>query len=319
MHLAVDVGYSHVKAAGPSGRVLIPSVVAPYRELPLADLSRNETGHVVAIRRVDGSVSRYFVGELALREGKGATFTLDREKHLHPNHDVLLLAAARLLGAGANASVVVGLPVAYYRNQKDELRRHVEGLHAEVSVNGGHFVRVSFGKVVVYPQAAGALLAAPDLPEAGLVLAVDVGYRTTDYVTAEVRDGQARPVASLCGSAEVGVFNVHEALCAEYQVRTGAPLSPMRASEIARNGGLTYYYGRELDLSGVLEKARAEVARQVADQVRAALADRLAEVRKVYLVGGGALELPFLARLLPAAEVLPDPQWANAAGFLRLA
>ncbi|MDA8334239.1 MAG: hypothetical protein M0Z41_04460, partial [Peptococcaceae bacterium] len=81
-----------------------------------------------------------------------ATFTLDREKHLHPNHDVLILTAARLLGANPGASLVVGLPVAYYRRQKENLIRHLESLHAKVSVNSGSEGRVSFGRVVAYPH-----------------------------------------------------------------------------------------------------------------------------------------------------------------------
>jgi plasmid segregation protein ParM len=36
----------------------------------------------------------------------------------------------------------------------------------------------------------------------------------------------------------------------------------------------------------------------------------------VYLAGGGALEFGDLVSMLPAAKVLPDPQWANAEGFL---
>lgn len=108
------------------------------------------------IRNLAGEVKKYFVGELALREGgQAATFTMEREKHLHPNHDVLLLAAARLLGACGGETLVAGLPVAYYRTQKQELERHLMGLHANVSVDGSPFTRISFGKVIVYPQGAG--------------------------------------------------------------------------------------------------------------------------------------------------------------------
>ena len=70
-----------------------------YRELPLADLSKNSSGHIVTIRRLADTITRHFVGELALREGQGATFSLDREKHKHPDNDVLILTAAYLLDA----------------------------------------------------------------------------------------------------------------------------------------------------------------------------------------------------------------------------
>jgi len=75
----------------------------------------------VSVRKVLGDTSKHFLGDLGVREGQGATFTLDREKHLHPNHDVIIITAARLLGANPGTSLVVGLPVAYYRRQTEEM------------------------------------------------------------------------------------------------------------------------------------------------------------------------------------------------------
>jgi plasmid segregation protein ParM len=316
VQIAIDVGYSHTKAISPEHRAIIPSIIAPYRELPLADLSRNGTGHVVTVRKVDGTTTRHFAGELALREGRGATFTLDREKHLHPNHDLLILTAARLLGTGSGATLVVGLPVAYYRAQKDVLRRHLEALHAEVSVDGLPFGRVSFGKVVVYPQAAGALLTVADLPENGLVCLVDVGHKTTDYVTVEIKASQGKPVSSLCGSVEHGVFQVLEAVAAEFEAKTGAPLDVNMAANLAA-ASKTVFRGREIDLTDAVVAARKSAARAIADRVLAALGPKGDFVAKFYLAGGGILALPELKEMFPGAEVLPDPQWANAEGFLR--
>ncbi len=315
--LAVDVGYSTVKAVSEVKRVMMPSVVAPYREGPLADLAGNAgTGYDVSIRR-SGESLRYFVGDLALREGQAATFTLDCEKHMHPNHDVLILAAARLLNAAPLATLAVGLPVAYYKHQKDDLRRHLENLSAEVCVQGGPWSRVSFGRVTVYPQGAGALLTVPELPTSGLVLLVDVGYKTTDFVTAEVASGMVRPVSALSGSVETGVYNVEVALAEAYGETTGVPVSMLRLREVENDGGRMCYYGRQIDLSGALEKAKKEVTVSIIDQVRARLGDRAAFIRRAYLAGGGAYSLPQLASIFPVTSILPEAQWANALGYLK--
>ncbi len=313
--VAIDVGYSHVKAVTPDRRVIIPSVVAPYRELSLSDMTE-DVGYAVEIRRVNGTETKHFVGELALREGKGATFTLDRQKHRHPNHDVLLLTAARLLNANPGAVLLVGLPVAYYRSQREELTKHLMSLHAEVKADGGSFSRVSFGKVVVYPQGAGALLTAPDLPSDGLVLLVDVGYKTTDFVVAEIAGGMVRPVSSLCGSIETGVHTVHEAISAEYQTRTGTPLAAVDVHQIINNKGKIFFYGNEIDISDELKKIKDAVAVNIIDQVMARLGDRAAFIRRAYLAGGGAEVLPALKNIFPVTQIIPDPQWANAEGFL---
>ncbi len=319
--LAIDVGYSTVKAASAAGkRVLFPSVVAPARDLALADLSKNGIGHHVEIKNLAGEVKRYFVGELALREGgQAATFTMEREKHTHPNHDILLLAAARLLGATAGAALVAGLPVAYYRTQKDELTRHLMRLHANVSIDGSPFARVSFGKVIVYPQAAGALLTAPDLPGSGLVCLIDIGFKTTDYVTAEIVSGLARPVSSLCGSIETGVHDAEAMVATGYQARTGAPVNPARLPEILRAGRFIFR-GTEVDFHREAEAARQAVAQVIVDRVLAELGDRADEISRFYLAGGGAEALPELLNFLPGVVVkLYEAQWANVLGFLKVA
>lgn len=318
MPIAMDIGYSHVKSLTSSKRVIIPSVVAPFRELSLIDLSENGSGHVVEIRRVDGTARKYFVGELALQEGHGASFSMDREKHRHPNHDILALTAARVLNANPGVEVVAGLPVAYYRTQKEELKKHLEGLHADVSVNGNKMQRISFGKAVFYPQGAGALVTAPDLPQAGMVLLVDIGQKTTDYVTAEVAGGVVKPISSLCGSVEIGIQAIYDILAQEFQSRTGMPLSATRIPEIITHDGRITYYGKEMDLSGVINQACSDISRTISDQVKAALGDRFAFIKKVYLAGGGTEMLSSITSLFPAAQILPEPQWANAAGFLKI-
>jgi len=318
MCIAMDIGYSHVKSMTGSKRVIIPSVVAPFRELTLVDLSESGTGYVVEIRRVDGMARKYFVGEMALQEGHGASFAMDREKHRHPNHDILALTAARVLNVVPGTEVVAGLPVAYYRTQKEELKKHFEGLHADVSVNGNKMQRISFGRAVIYPQGAGALVTAPDLPRAGMVLLVDIGQKTTDYVTAEVAGGVVKPVSSLCGSVETGVQAIYEILAQEFQARTGMPLAAVRIPEIISLRGMISYYGKEMDFSGVINQACSDIARTISDQVRAALGDRFAFIKRVYLAGGGAEMLSSITSLFPVARILPRPQWANAAGFLKV-
>lgn len=318
MKIAIDVGYSSNKALSDTGeRFYSPSVVAPYRELPLAELARNGVGYALEIREASGSTSKYFVGNLALREGRCATFTMDRKKHLHPNHDILVLTTARALGAGTDTTLIAGLPIAYYREQKEDLTQYFKGLHGEVKINGGQMTRVSFDKVIIYPQGAGALLTAPDLPDKGIVLLVDVGQKTTDYVTAEVAAGIARPVGSMCDSIEVGVHDVYEAISSEFRTRTGAPISLTRVPEIFKTGK-GFFQGKEIHFTDFVNKTKLSVAQNIADKVQAALGDNADFVRKVYLAGGGALALPEIKNMFPAAEIIHDPQWANVKGFMKL-
>ena len=296
----------------------MPSIIAPYRELPLYDFSKNGTGYVAEIRNVNGSVSKYFVGDLAIREGRSAaTFTMDREKHLHQNHDILLLTTAKLLGALSSSKIVVGLPVAYFREQKDDLVQHIERLHGEVAINGSGFQRISFDKVKAYPQAAGALLTIDNLPTRGVVLVVDIGQKTTDFVGAEVSKGIARPVSSLCDSIEIGVHDIYDAIAAEFRTITGAPIDPTMVAGIFRTNAACFR-GKDLDFTEFIRKARRQTARGIADRVLSYLGDRADFIKRIYIAGGGAMAMPELLDIFPASEILPDSRWANARGFLKV-
>jgi len=314
--IAIDVGYSHVKAITEEGRIIIPSVVAPARELPLAEFAQ-KTGYSVTIQKNSG-IQKYFVGELAIKEGQGATFTTDREKYKHPNHDILILTAARLLGMEPDATLVAGLPIAYYKAQKDELKEHLEKLEAEVSTGNGEPKKISFGKVIIYPQGAGALLRAPLLSSSGTVLLVDVGQKTTDFVTAEIVNGVVRPVASLCGSIETGVGNVLDGIATEFQSLTGSPISHVRVIEIARGNGIFYFNGKEVDFRSTIQKVKDDVARSIFDQVQASLGERFSFLSRIYLAGGGAQAMPSLCNYFPGSIILPEAQWANAQGYLSI-
>lgn len=329
MNVGVDVGYGFVKAVKRDEKCeekkLFPSCTAPARELVLEDLSQNGNGpgHFTQVRFLKGGAAKYFVGELALREGRIVSFTLDREKHLHPSHDVLLLTAVSLLLNNSHnrpepVNLAVGLPIRYYRKQKDVLSQHLKKLAASVSVNGSEPVWLSFNKVLVYPQGAGALLTVnkKELPQSGYIALIDVGFKTTDYLIAEIQCGSIQPVSGLSGSIEIGTHHVSESVSAEFSAITGGVIDPIRVPSVFHEGK-TYYRGREINLTSFISKVRHETARTIADRLLAVWGDRADYVRKVYLAGGGVQELEDLETLLPAAEILPEYQFANAIGYLK--
>ncbi|MEW5953369.1 MAG: ParM/StbA family protein [Bacillota bacterium] len=330
--LAVDVGYGYTKAISTSGRrVIFPSVIAPAWDLPLSNMVKEKVGYNVSIRRSHNDQEEvWFVGDLALREGQEVQYTLDRVKHAHPSHDVLLLTAAALTTIPTRVNtpdgitgptLVVGLPVDCYRDteHRNSLRKHLENLKATVSVDGSEPARVNFrpGNVMVYPQGAGALLTADNLPEEGIVALIDVGYKTTDCVAVELGGGNQKLMQAMCTSCNKGIIALLEAVTEEFHEHTKAQL-PLRYAIDALRTSRVWYRGEKVDLSGTISKARREVSRAIADQVLAKWGERADFVRGVYLSGGGALELTELPQMFPATKILDDAQWSNAIGFLEV-
>lgn len=326
--VGVDVGYGFVKAVSPVARVSFPSVVAPYIEDPLSGLFHDGRGHRVRVRKADGEVEEKLVGEAALRS-LAATATLSREKPA-ALHDLMLLAAVYLAGAGdkgpfpKQVDLAVGLPLAYFRAQKDALKKRLEGLAAWVSVDGGEERYISFGRVLVFPQGAGVVLSGDiALAGNGYLGVVDVGTYTTDYLLFEDRgDGVPRPLPEACGSLEAGVNLLHRALAAEFQRRAGAPLAPamyQEAAEGALVGRPIHYAGRDIHLEEAFMKARRDIVQAIVQGVLAAWGARAGYVALTLLAGGGAcLFEEELLRALPGARTSQDPFFANAIGYFKM-
>ncbi|RPF41993.1 plasmid segregation protein ParM [Thermodesulfitimonas autotrophica] len=321
--VAADIGYGYTKAVSTSGkRACFPSVVAPAVEDPLAGALSNGPGHRVRVRYLNGEAEEKLVGEAALRS-LAAVATLSRQKP-EGMHDLLVLTAAYLVGVGGagafpgQADLAVGLPLAYYRSQKNALAARLKTLAAWVLVDGGEERYISFNRVLVLPQGAGAVAACPELlPGEGLVGVVDVGQYTTDYLLLEVQDGRPVPVLDCCGGAEVGVHLVHRAVAAEFQAQTGAPL-PVEMREGAVKARRITFNGRTVDLFAAVERALSDAAQAVSQRVIGAWGNRAGFVKTVILCGGGVLLLKErLEACLPGVVVPEEPVYANAVGFLK--
>lgn len=322
--VAIDVGYGYTKAISSSGsKVCYPSIIAPATVDLLGGVLADTLGHRVKIDYGNGSTER-LIGEAAMRSLSATTLV---SRHKSPGmHDALILAAAYLVGAGgANSSqgqtdLAVGLPLAYFRSQKEALATRLKRLEAWVSVDNGPERNISFNKVMVFPQGIGAVLVYPELlPTEGLVGVVDVGQYTTDYLLVECLPGvsQPRPIMDGCGSDEVGIHLVYRSIAHEFQLRTGAPL-PVEMREQAVRTGTVFFDGKNIDISKATERALSDAAQTITQKVIEAWGKRSSQVRTILLCGGGAVLLrEHLAKHLPNVTEVPEPAYANAMGFLR--
>ncbi len=325
--IAIDVGYSDTKACSLSGhRISIPSVVAPLAADPLGGVLGNGVGYKVHIRRLTGTTEEKLIGEAAAASFFGTSF-LGKDKPADM-HDLLVLTAAYLVGAGGTGmmpgqvDLAVGLPLAYYKTQRDALKARLAGLSAWVRVNGGEERYISFGNVLVAPQGAAAVFAFENLTKAGYVVVVDIGRGTTDYVLLFITDGVPRPVAEASGSLEIGCHLVLKALAHEFQAKTGAPLPQRMERQVlarVREGEPVSFGGKKIDLSDAFRKATVETSRAISRQVLSALGDFANFVEAVYLIGGGPLLLGSeLTKAFPTATIASDPVFANANGYLKM-
>lgn len=323
MIVSVDVGYRQVKAMQANNQIVFPSSVAVGKSFAVEAIGDMKDYKVSVQAKDEEKAKEYFVGNLAEREAAHSLISQnDRVKHLDASHDILILTAVRLLmaeqeTAGGGHTLVLGLPVSYYKAQKDELIEKTRKLRGTVAVDGHGPAVVKFNEVYCFPQGSGALLTVKNLPENGTVCLMDLGMKTTDCVVARITDSQMVPIASLCTSVELGVKDFYDAVAGHYQNVTGSAPHLTRVLELIDRKGHAAYNRKAIDLSAQIELARQEIQGAIIDRAKNSLADVWSELDMVYTAGGGALVFNTLSDVIGAQQIA-DPVWANAKGFLKV-
>lgn len=319
MKIGIDIGYGFTKAVNEAGeRVIFPSLVAPAGYDVLGGVFSQTQEYRVTI--ASGSQKAdLLVGEAA-RHSFVVSQALNKEKPPEL-HDPLLLTAIGLLGhKDSEISLGVGLPLAYYASQKEDLKNRLSKLSLCVAVNGSELY-IKNPEVQVIPQGAGVLLkAGGHLPLHGYVGVVDPGTYTTEYLLFEIKDGQPVPMLEACGSVEVGTQMVCSAVAREFQAQTGSPLPVGMENEITKqalNREPIRYYGKTYCLDDVAYAARKNVSTAICQKVLAAWGNRTGYIQNTFLAGGGPLFFGSdLCSALPCSMVVEEPVFANTEGYL---
>lgn len=330
MLISVDIGYGFTKAVADTGyKVSFPSVAAPAHVDQFNGIFDNNIGHKVNMYML-GSLQEKFIGDLALNSTAAQNFVARHEKPADI-HDLLLLSAVYLCGAGSFSEInkqeidlVVGLPLSFYRGQKDTLRRRLSKLSAWVSVDEKERKYISFNKVMVFPQGAGALVSLGDtLPRSGMIGLIDIGTYTTDFMLFEIKSGMPIPMPDACGSVEAGIYLAQRSLAEEFEKQADSPLPQrmyQRTMELVREGKSISFGGRNIDLIPGWEQAQKEIAETISSQVMALWGDRTGFLDMTVFAGGGSI---WFGEIIENAFSNPmyarDGVFANATGYLGMA
>jgi len=189
-----------------------------------------QTGEYI-LSSLGGEATEYFVGALAISQGRLATSGRgDPHRYWSPRALQLLLTATGALipDAEFGLHVVTGIPIETYNEQnRRKVRTMLEGEHRFILNGRERFASVCVEKVIM--EGAGAMIASGD--ERMLRQAVvDVGGRTTDLYTT---DGQM-PLIPLCKGAALGVELAGDMISRTFQEGFERPLTVPETRSILR-------------------------------------------------------------------------------------
>lgn len=325
--VSLDIGFGVVKAITHTGKTaLFPSVAGHARQLNFHADKIAERYPGDQLWDDEGS---WFIGDLALTQLlQGEVVRLrGRNANDHGSEFRLRMMKAALGklfvglrggdGTVINVQVATGLPVAHMADSA-LVKAQLIGAH-RIQTDQSDFI-VNVTKVMVMPQAYAAIYTKL-LSEAGEIDrehvavetgVIDVGTYTVDF--ARDSDGTYQDVES--GSAEAGVYNVHERVARGLQDRYKQEFGYKVVEASIRE--------KRIKIAGKVEDC-TEIVEEAIESLRAATVSKAYElwkdakhIEEIYLMGGGA-SLVADALAYPQIQTLPNPQWANARGYLNFA
>ena len=317
IHVGVDDGYRETKLAwkenGEIRTFRMPSLVRTGA-LGVSDLEGNLSGY-----ETDGEV--YSVGDF--REGEETRFS---GYPLSPFVRVLVHHALVMAGfSGHEVTIATGLPprdafLPDGRKNADLISRKIERFARPVTLRGGgEAARVREHRVCT--QGIGAVIdfltdgaALKDL--SGPIGVVDVGGRTTDVAVVVLGPGGLAIDHARSGSENAGVLDILDDLSRRIRTTERVDDIALSALERALATGTLRLWGEDRNVADLVADAKIRTRERVRRVVSVFLGDG-SDLETILFAGGGALALPDLLEGYPQAAAVPDPQFANARGFLK--
>lgn len=156
-----------------------------------------------------------------------------------------------------------------------------------------------------------------DMVASGPIGIIDIGGKTTDC--AVIINGGKSVDGSRSGTAKLGALSLNDALDVRLKQKFELDsLTPARVEKAVESGKLRIFQKDE-DVSALVLEEKTALATQIISEIKRKFRDA-SDLEGVFFVGGGSLLLKDqLASLYPHARIVPDPQFANARGMLKVA
>ena len=309
--IGIDVGYGQTKYVfGDMGGKLssgsFRSLVGNYVEgVALNGFREQQAAQVLEIVG-----EKYLVGDTAAKHSTRQYTSRDRDWISSVAYEVLFrhaLAQCQITDSD-DLVITTGLPVSYYKTDKDKLANRVKAIAGEQA------------RVYVIPQPVGAFFSLL-FDESGYVFderlssqrigVLDIGFYTTDLLTIDGLDVVDRQI----GSFENGVSTALEAIRQDIMEIYGLKLDLRRTEDTVRRGTVTVF-GEDKDINAIVSKRLKELEAEIEAGART-IWNNAADLDKVILAGGGAEMLRPYLHLYRHATVISQAAMANAAGYAR--
>ena len=325
--IGIDLGHSSIKTSIKSGNkipVLGGSEIFPTVVRNWTPIANEETARRAEVDTVTINGKKFFVGKTAQLQSQADSFTgQSRDWVETEQHDALLVSAwnrantvleKNELAEPDRISLVLGLPASYYAEQREVLRKRANGLlqtlikpHQDLQIYIESQSRAPLLCVVF--DSYGAETGRGGEDESWGV--VEIGQFTTDFTLHD----RGQEVDSAASSAR-GVNMVYDRIAATFKQK-----GLESDFETVQNAIMTRKikdYGKELDVSDLVNPAINEFSSYILDEVATRFGSKARRMDGIIVAGGGAYIVgQEIKAKYPNAIQPPNARFAVAEGYSR--
>jgi len=237
--------------------------------------------------------------------GENGQYETNLDKAHHSNTDILVCTSIAMQSSEqvTKAKIVLGVPIAEYKKQKEMLKNRFKGKSFQISINGISKIIV-FEEVEVFPEGAGAFYTADVLD----AIVIDIGGLSVDVCS--FQNGGLNHFETY----EQGTFRLNAEIAGYLNNRFSTKLRQWDIEMIMDKGLSVDGQRVNIESAYELEKFHTE---KIINDIK--LDFDLKTVPNVLIAGGGGARLyKHIKEQISHAKLIDDPQLANAKGFAKV-
>jgi len=329
-YLGVDVGFGYTKAYNGERSIIFKSILGDAADIQFQ--SGFSEGGLLENLHVTVDGRDYYVGDMAEKQSNVREFTLDQNTLLTNFAKVMALTATACFTGAASReiSLVTGLPIRYFKQQRARYVQMLEGVHnVTLHTREDEFQEKSLDirRVRVLPQPFGSVFNLL-MNDHGRIVdrdvarqkfgVIDIGFRTTDYTLTD----RLRYIERGSRTTDTGISKAFALISRKILEQTGVSVELFRLFDPVRKGQIRIR-GKEMSLVDLREQVLRQLATAIVSDMERLWAEDW-DLEFILLAGGGSADLaPLLEELIEGrcrmVSTETDQRLGNVIGYLKYA
>lgn len=301
MIIAVDAGKFATKAASADNK---KSIFRTKSTLLSKTLDIEAAGDSNKITFGDKS---YIIGD----QGENIDYSLEKNTLLHKM--AIYISAYRLGCKGPNHAAI-GCPTNIYvsKENRQEFKENIKKKPSQIIIDGKE-QDISFDRVLIMPESSGVVYIHPEKFKGRRVAVIDLGGRNMNF---GIYDNMV-PQPSSMFTTNQGSMDIEARIKRKFEAIYKNPFSTRDIEQIMEKGGMIHQGKLDPKSMLELEEIYQEYVEDVIKSIKQGFSlDRL----DVVATGGTSILVDgIIPKYIPHVQVVPDTQWTNVNGFLKIA